>query len=57
MERMTNLQHHRDDPIEEASADGLWLGGEAMVAPACVQALAAAERVGSDYDDPQWQVI
>ena len=57
MERMANLLHYGDDPTGETLADGLWLGGEAMVAPACMQALPTAERAGSDYDDPQWQVI
>ncbi|GAA0715992.1 hypothetical protein [Dokdonella soli] len=47
----------RHDPIPETIADGLWLGGEAMVAPACINGLRAAERTSGDYVDPLWQVI
>ena len=46
------------DPIPEAIADSLWLGGEAMIAPVNVRELcdmrsAATENVA----DPSWQVI
>lgn len=46
------------DPIPEAIADSLWLGGEAMIAPAnlrelCDMRSAATESVA----DPSWQVI
>ena len=37
--------------------DGLWLGGEALVAPTYWCAPPAAAHADDDYADPSWQVI
>ncbi|HEY0232159.1 MAG TPA: hypothetical protein VGC55_12975 [Dokdonella sp.] len=46
------------DPIPDALAESLWLGGEAMVAPACSYDPYIAERVARDEEpDPSWRAL
>ena len=44
------------DPIPEALADSVWLGGEAMVAP-YAQLTAAVPASEDGFADPDWQVL
>jgi hypothetical protein len=57
----TNFLHAHDsgrDPIPDAIADSLWLGGEAMVSPACVREMNIARADATECDaDPSWLVI
>ncbi|WP_395679230.1 hypothetical protein [Dokdonella sp.] len=46
------------DPIPEAIADSLWLGGEAMIAPANLRELCDLRSVATESTaDPSWLVI
>jgi hypothetical protein len=46
------------DPIPEAIADSLWLGGEAMIAPASLRELYDLRSAATESTaDPSWQVI
>jgi hypothetical protein len=48
----------RRDPAFDDLGDSFWLGGEAMVAPACVSALRDADRVAAvECADPGWIAI
>jgi len=46
------------DPIPDALAESLWLGGEAMVAPACSYDPYLADRLMRDEEpDPNWRAL
>jgi hypothetical protein len=46
------------DPIPDAIADSIWLGGEAMVAPSSLGELVVAHEDATIGDaDPSWLVI
>jgi hypothetical protein len=46
------------DPAFDDLGDSFWLGGEAMIAPACVSALRDANRlVADECADPLWLAI
>jgi hypothetical protein len=46
------------DPIPESIADSLWLGGEAMIAPANLPELCDVRSTATESDaDPSWQVL
>lgn len=48
----------RRDPAFDDLGDSFWLGGEAMVAPACLSALRDADRIVADEcADPAWLAI
>jgi hypothetical protein len=61
MDRSNDLSHgtaSARDPIPDAIADGLWLGGEAMIAPANLRELCDIRSVATESSaDPSWQVI
>ena len=44
------------DPIPEALAESIWLGGEAMVAPYARSTAQAAES-DDGFADPDWHVL
>jgi hypothetical protein len=49
---------HGRDPAFDDLGDSFWLGGEAMVAPACLAAMRDAERLVVDESaDPAWLAI
>jgi hypothetical protein len=46
------------DPAFDDLGDSFWLGGEAMVAPACMSALRDADRISAEEcADPAWLAI
>jgi hypothetical protein len=46
------------DPIPDTLAESLWLGGEAMVAPACSYDPYIADRLAADEEpDPTWRAL
>jgi|GEM_PF-5795933 hypothetical protein len=46
------------DPIPDAIADSIWLGGEALIAPACCEVSSPAVYTRAEAElDPSWQVI
>jgi hypothetical protein len=46
------------DPAFDDLGDSFWLGGEALVAPACASALRDARRLAADEcADPNWLAI
>ena len=48
----------RRDPAFDDLGDSFWLGGEAMVAPACLTALRDASRLAAEEcADPGWLAI
>ncbi len=48
----------RRDPAFDDLGDSFWLGGEAMVAPDCLNALREADRdVVDECADPAWLAI
>ena len=48
----------RRDPAFDDLGDSFWLGGEALVAPACLNALRDADRIVADEcADPAWLAI
>jgi len=61
MDRSNHLSHGTmmvRDPIPEAIADSLWLGGEAMIAPTNLFELREARLFATEGDaDPSWLVI
>lgn len=44
-------------PHGEVDENALWLGGEAMIAPAYVADLQATMRADNDCADPLWQTF
>jgi hypothetical protein len=44
------------DPIPEALAESIWLGGEAMIAPYAQSTAPAGER-DNGFADPDWHVL
>ncbi|MGN6521186.1 MAG: hypothetical protein ACTHK2_17390 [Dokdonella sp.] len=55
------MDRHRDalhaDPIPAAIAEFLWLGGEAMVAPAALAALPCTSAATERDAEPSWVTI
>jgi hypothetical protein len=56
MDDRTILRNVMRDPIPEALADSLWLGGEAMVAP-YAQFIVPAVESADGFADPDWRVL
>jgi hypothetical protein len=56
MDDRTTTRNAVRDPIPDALADSVWLGGEAMVAPYAQLGLPAVERDG-EFADPDWRVL
>lgn len=60
MDRHHNATHCvrpvADEARRDALVDALWLGGEAIVAPAC-RVAEEPYRSRDDWPDPDWQVF
>jgi hypothetical protein len=53
---MRALDHPGRDMARRAATDGVWLGGEASIAPDCLEQMHDATR-DADSADPCWRPI